>query len=314
VESAKKQKILRRVGYTALFIFSFVFFFYYTFPYNSLKEAIAVKANQFLGWQVKIGELGPSFPLGVEASDIRIQPSASSAEFIELESLEVNLSVLNFLIGKVAVFAELVSKNGGEFDVYPKHGLFDLLDQNVIPSSVGIESEKFDVGQLLTFFLASQGTGNDVNPMVGPLLATIAVRGNLNGNAEFSIDSDDLSKTSGEMSLNFQDTLLELSRSSLGVDDQKFRKAILRAKVTQGKVQIDKSSGFESQELNLGIDGSIALNKQPLRSSFNMTISVKLEEKLKEQMGTILDIAGGRDGALNLQLGGELGNPSILPM
>ncbi|MGE0172172.1 MAG: type II secretion system protein GspN [Oligoflexales bacterium] len=311
----KKKKFALSLIYVFLFFSSFTFFVYYTFPYNVLKEAITSIVADATGIQLRIQELGPSFPLGLEATNVKVVPSSANAKPIEFREVEVGIGVLNLLIGRLAIDVGLMSQNKGYANISSRHGILDLaLNQVVMPKKVELEASRFDVGNLITFFLTEQGNSPDANPMLGPLLAQIGMKANLEGYVHLDLDADDISHSQGDVSLKLNDALLLLSQSSLGLGDQKFKKALIKAKMDNGKLNFSKESGFQTQELTIDLNGDVALNKLIEKSTLNMSINLKMEQALKDQMGFILEVVGGKDGQAQFKINGTLANPSPVTM
>ena len=66
------QKIWRILTYVSVAIFSFFFFLYLLFPYQTLKEALSIKGSEFSGNNIFIDQLELNLPLGVDAYGVQI--------------------------------------------------------------------------------------------------------------------------------------------------------------------------------------------------------------------------------------------------
>ena len=295
--------------YISLFFLSFIFFVYLTFPYGVLKEAMMVEVAKATGYTVRMKEFGPSLPLGFEGEKIKISSRDGSQE-LELEELEVSVSLLSLLLLQVSVDVEVEGKGGGELEISSSWGLTQLaVDQNFIPSYVALEAEKFDIGSLASFGI--QSYSKSANDLIKGTLSKVRVAGFLNGEVELDLAVDDPSSSSGTIDLRVNKGILDLNDENLGVAKQKFKKAVVQANLQKGSLQINKKSGFHTQELKVDLTGNTSF-KNPIPSSrLNIGLDVKLEGKLKENFDFFLDMAGGKNGGVKYKLSGTLGRPAF---
>lgn len=311
----KLQQWAAPAGYVALFLVTFFFFVYITFPYLVLKEALSAKLGKLTGLDIRMEELDPNLPLGFEATKLSIS-SSRGGPAIEVQTADVSISVLNLLIGRIGVHVDLETKNGGELSVYTRMSIWKLMDGVMLPSVFELDANKFPIGPLIGFLLSSQANSPTANPMISGLLAQISMDGDLNGMIDLDIAADNPSASNGEIDINFKNMSFKINDPSLHVAEQKFKKALLKANMTKGALKFDNNSGFESDELKLGITGDIALKPQLERSNLNLELSIKLDQGLKEQFGFLLDMAGGGGSGdvVKYQLKGVLGSPSFTSM
>lgn len=306
------QKLIRPLGYTALFLVSLLFFVYLTFPYSVLKEALTAKIAKETGLDVRIEELEPALPLGFEAKNIRVAAIAGGPA-MHLQSAEIKISLLNLLIGRLGINADLESKNGGTLYVGARLGLFALIfDQNFIPRRVMVEADKFAVGSIVSFLLSKAATSPTANPMFTGILTQIGLDGNLHGEVDLDINTSNLAQSSGFIDLQLKDAKLRIDDPSLNLADQNFSKALVKAELNNGAMKINKNSGFHTQELVVDLGGNMSLKPQLDRSTMDVDVSLKLDEGLKEQFGFLLDMAGGSGGAVKYQVKGTLGAPNVV--
>lgn len=313
--SAERAETLKKAlmigGLVALFFGSFLLFLFVTFPYEVLKESIAAELSQATGYTIRIGGMSANIPLGMTAEDVRVEaPTGGPA--MTLKTLSADVSVLQFLIGKVATDVELEAGNGSiELDI--DFSIFDLIAQNVMPSHFGFEARAFPLDEAAAFGLGAATNAPGANPMVAPLLSAIGVSGELNGNADFKLDSKAPTQSTGHAEITINKAVLKLDHPSLGLPNQVFQKALLKAKVEGGDVVLDKNSGFVAEELEVTPNGKVKLAANPLASQLDLKVLVRLNKGLKERFGFIIDAVTGNpssDGQVTMQVRGPMENPS----
>lgn len=312
------KKALHVFFYIALFLFSFALFLFVTFPYEVLKESLSAEISQKSGMQVRIGDMAASLPLGLKAKDIKIENTNGSAQ-LQLKSLGVNISVLNLLIGRVraqaTVEAGTTAANTGNMDISVDFAIFDLIKGVQTPRHVAFSAKGFPIEQAVSFALSQAANAPGANPMVAPLLSAIGISGALNGKIDLDLDSKNPTQSSGMMDINLAKAVLKLSHPSLGLPDQEFKKALIKAKVENGKLNFDKSSGFVADEIELAIPkGEVSLKPVPTASILDVTVALQLNKGLKEKFGFIIDAIVGSatsDGKLTMQVRGSMDQPNV---
>lgn len=301
----KKKPLL----YTGIFCFSFILFAYLTFPYGILKEAVVVQISRATGISIRLKELGPSFPLGISAEGVTVIDGATK---VELKELDVNLSLLPLLIGKLQGNLSLVSKNNGELDLSVAWGVGQLASQDFIPGSVEVEADNFDVGSLLSFGVAS--FAKSANDLIKGTLAKIKIAGNLKGKMSLDLDTTEPSQSSGVIKLDILKGTLDMNDPNLGVPKQSFKKALIQASLAKGVLNINPNSGFHTKDLFVDLKGKSFLKSPLTRSSMDINIELKLGGKLKENFDFLLNMAGGSNGGARFRLGGTFARPSFQVM
>jgi hypothetical protein len=309
------KKVLHALLYVALFIFSFALFLFITFPYEVLKESLSAEISQQSGMQVRIGEMGASLPLGLKAKDIKIENGPSS---LALKSLSANVSVFSLLLGKVRAQAGVEAGQGasmGDMEVGVDFGILDLIKGEQTPRHLSFIAHGFPIEPVVSFALMQAANAPGANPMVAPLLSALGVAGALNSKIEMDLDSKNPTQSSGSMDVSFNKAILKLSHPSLGLPDQEFKRAGIKAKVEGGKLMIDKASGFFADEIELAIPkGEVTLKADPTASLLDVTLGLQLNKGLKEKFGFIIDAIVGNaasDGKLTVQIRGPMGAPTV---
>lgn len=306
------KKTLQILLFIGLFLASFLLFLFITFPYEVLKESIAATASQETGFDIRIGDMSASLPLGIDLKNIKVVSPSGGAQ-VALSEVNVSIGVLGFFLGKVKTYVELVS-GAGRIDIGADFGILDLISQQVTPRRVTFDSKNFPLDQLVAFGLNVAANAPNGNPMVQPLLGTIGMTAQLNGKADVALDPKQLSQSTGSAEISLGKAILKLSHPSLGLTDQAFNKALIKAKVDAGTFVVDKSSGFVSEELDVATEGKITLKPDLLSSLLDLKVVLKLDKGMKEKMGFIIDAVTGTatsDGQLTMQMRGPLLQPAV---
>lgn len=304
------QSKLNVWAYVALFIVSFIFFVYLTFPYAILKESVLSEINRTTSFRIRVERMEPSLPLGLEAEGITISSDTGGTP-LTFKSAEVQLGILNLLIGRLAATVVVETQTGGELEASGRVSLFRLISgKGVVPSHVGLEANKFEIDNIVAFFLSSQANSPTANPLVAGMLTKVGFKGKLGGMVDFDINPDNPSESSGKLNLELESGVLTVDDPNLNLGEQKFKKAKILANIEKGKLVLDKSSGFHTQNFFLDLAGDVQMKPELTNSTLNLAFNIRLEEALKENFGLILDMAGGTGGAMSYKLRGTLASPS----
>jgi len=312
------QKLGGRTGVGVIFGVSFLFFLLVTFPYEILKESIANGLSRVTGMTITMDDFGAKFPLGFQARGLSITSQGAKARTMKLSGLSVRVNPLYLLAGKVGARAYIENPDKSSMDVFVALPIWALFGGGVVvPSRIKIESEKFRIDDLAGFALASVAGGPGANPLLAPVLQGIGVTGKLDGIVDLSLSQSSPQDSSGSIKLKLVDAFLKLSDPSLGLPDQKFSRAGIEGSLGGGILNIDKASGFESEELTLTAGGSVAVKSPLPASQLQIELLVKLQKSLADKFGFLLDAFSGgmaRGGELRLQLKGPLSQPSTQPI
>lgn len=308
-EVQPKRSYFRWLWYTGLFIVSFLIFFLFTFPYGVVKEAVVGEISQATGLNIRVKEIGPSFPIGVDAEGLKIATQDSMAQ-VEFQSADVTMSILPLFIGRASFNVELVSKNKGVLEASATFGLLQLITQkDMVPSNISLESKDFELGPIVTLLLREKSkTAND---MVKDLMTQITFLGNLTGKAEMKLVASEPIQSTGTVDLQLKKATLDLNNPNLVIARQNFEKALVKASLQSGKLTIDPNSALNSQELKVAFKGNSVL-RNPFESSLlDFMIGIKLEGTLKDNFGFIMSVVGGNEGGVNYTINGNLGRPNF---
>ena len=290
--------------YTILFIFSFVVFLYLSFPYAILKEAVISQVSKATGYTIRVDSLGPNLPVGFHAEGVLVGLQDVSRG-IKVKELDVNVSLLSIIIGKISASLELISDNDGFIDLGVNFGILDLISQSFIPSSINLDAENFQMDSLFRFGL---GYIDENFPGFG---FVSSFKGDLDGEIELNLDTSDLSQSSGIMKIGLKKATLALD-PSLNLGLQNFKKAQVEANMKSGSLKFLKKSGLQSQLLKVGFAGDVKLKKRINSSALNLKVGIELYKDLKDQIGPLLSsFSGSSDGKINVAIRGILANPKV---
>ncbi|NRA67966.1 MAG: type II secretion system protein GspN [Pseudobacteriovorax sp.] len=304
MEERKASKLV----YILIFFGSFLFFLYLTFPYSILKEAVVAEVGKNTGLNIRIESFGPDLPLGFEGEKITVTGSGDLK--VELKSFEVSVSVFSLLIGRLGVEVELEDPKGGVLVASSSWSLLNMvIDNNMIPQSIDLTSESFEIGQFANFGLKTYA--KEANDLIKGTLTKMKIAGKLNGAIEADLDVDDPLQSSGIIDLKLMNASLDLNDPNLDLAKQVFKKAVVKADLKGGKLGIDKDSGFHSQELVVDVNGSAQLKNPIPKSLLNIGMDLKLLGSLKENFDFILGMMGGSDGNAKYKLSGSFGRPNF---
>lgn len=283
---------------------SFLFFFYFSFPFEVLKEAIAVRASQATGMSIEIGNMRPSFPIGLSIDKLSIaNPSGNSIKFAKVDA---KVSLLRFFLGKLGVNLLLEDEKSGYLEVFTSFNLFSLIQGNVsAPSAFVMEAKKFKIDDIFNFVLKDKAQSPDTSVLIKPLFEAFKVEGKLDANVDFSIDSIEPVNSEGEGQLAFSEMVLLITDSNMTIPNQAFDKALVKANLKDGQLRFDQSSGIVSKDIEITIGGQIT---QRPEVKLDLIIGIQLRDALKNQFGWALDAAANKptDGKLDIHIGGPL--------
>lgn len=311
---ANANKAVRILSLVGLFFVSFIFFLYFTFPYGVLKEAITAPINKNSDFNVRIGNLDPKFPLGVHAEDVLVFTDKGRKD-LKIHNIDISLSILRLLIGRLHFNVDVGSKNGGELNLGLSFGIWALLTGGANIPAISLESDNFAIDGILDFALSSLGTSPNISPLLQPLLNQILLTGNLNGSADIDLDMSDPQTSSGELDLSISGASLIIEDPAMNIAPQNFSRFVARGKMENGSLIIDKASGLTSQEMKIDLDGKVSFNKVIEASPIDVNLAVELKDGLQENFALIIELAmGGKGGRGKVRFAGTIGNPDIIKM
>ncbi len=316
--TARQRKILIGVGYGAFYWFMLLVFFYFTFPYDRLRERLVHDFNARQTGpeplRLEVDKIGSYWLSGVEADGMRListpipDPSGKPVKpkVTTVEQAHARLSLFSLLFGKRVVSFGAKAFGGG-------------LDGSITDS---------DAERVLDLTLDGLDLGE--TPILAGLLG-LPVSGKLSGTANLITPEARLSKAEGKVSM-------KLSGLAIGDGKAKIRDIIALPKLDAGELTLDadvKSGQVSVSELaahgpdlEVNASGTIRLRDQPEQSLLSMNAEFKFTEHYmnKDDMTKALFGPTGMfdldpknkrakrpDGFYGWRVGGTLSNPTFFP-
>lgn len=309
------------LGYFFLFIFSFVFFVYLTFPYQMLAERLAGEATKAGDYRLEITDFDISYFSKFTFSGIKIYHKQGDGSPLEIKQLQVNISMMKLLMGKVGASVDVKIKRGnvhGEviagINFAPKRN-----DLPVTVEDVEISFNKFPVDPVAEFFLQSlknsMASNQAVGLLIAPMINNLFITARLSGKLKMKPDFREMRKSQGSFSFKFNNAEIDLGNPDLKIPKQVFSKADISGKVDKGNLKLSDSSKLVSNEINITPTGKVMLNQALERSLLDLVMQIKLSGALKNNLQilltSILGLTESRDGSIKLELSGTLASPRV---
>lgn len=268
-------------GYVAFAIAAFGFFFYLTFPFDSVRHRIEQEASAS-GYDVEIGHLGPGL-FGVTASNLKLRkrpgpplPGAGSAEpkpseplHIDQVALRPSLFPLGLAFRADALGGTVSGAVGGmkELAVHLQLDGVDLSKGNVKGFS-GMDLAGVLDGELnLTVPRITLGGKGPAEPDFGAANGTLTLAG------------EGVTVNGGEINVPSMGGAMGLPKIILGKLDAK-----LTVEKGQGKLE---TLNAKSSDLALQGSGTLKLAKRLEYSEPNLEFRFKVEDDLKKRLGPL---------------------------
>jgi len=303
-------------GMALLFVISFLFFLYMSFPYGVLKEAISAQVQLATGITVRMESLGPAFPFGFTAEGIEIYKGRSPR--VQIKEVSATFSVLQMLMLRLGLSIDAEDAKGGDLSLGIGYGILDIVTGNLgLPSKVSLSAKSFSLDSLASFAIQTAVDKGVGGAIAGPLIAKLGLKGKLNGKADLSLNSKAPAQSSGTIKISLTDSVLVLSDPSLNFPDQAFKTAQISANLGGGTLNIDPSTRLTTADLDVGVDGKVALRSTMPLSDLSLKAFLKLQGLLGEQYGMLVDgLSNGmsKNGSLSLQITGTVGAPQFNPI
>lgn len=293
-------KLFKYIGYFVLFVFSYFIFLYWTFPYGILKERLVGAVEQQLGgdYDVRIGELSPSFFTGVVLKQVKVlKHEGSEVKTVwEAQKVKVRASLFSLIFGKTSVTFSVKTRSSSV------SGSFKATEDGFNFTS---DLSNFDLGDLGMF---SGGGGTKLSSAIdGSIKLNINKRQVIqsSGSADFSLD--DIRSSAGELKLSegMDLTLPELAFS-------KGSGSTLKFDISKGAVHI-KELKLADGDLKLDVSGDIFMSSTFKNYRMNLKGLFSVTPKLEQAVPFLFMVEKQKqaDGTYPLTITGRIGQPSI---
>jgi type II secretion system protein N len=286
----RQKQILRWVLFPLFYLTVLFLFFYWTFPFERLKDRLLVEFNARQpagpGVRMEIDDLDGYWFSGIEAEGVRLispppPPSNDEEEdkdkktpepkVIKIDELHARVSLLRMLIGTTHV-----SFGGDAF---------------------GGEISGFtsDAGDARQIEIELENVGVNEMPLLGDIVG-LPMSGAMTGTIELLLPEQKLSKAEGKISLTASDVTIgdgkAKIRNTIALPQLDAGELQIEAEVADGRVDVQKL-GAKGSDFELVSDGKIRL-RDPFDSS---VIELSLRFKFTDAYKNKSDMTKGLFGA-----------------
>ncbi|MFH0800580.1 MAG: type II secretion system protein GspN [Pseudomonadota bacterium] len=293
-------KFLKLVAYVGLFVFSFVLFLYWFFPYEVLKDRITGAIEQQLGGGVEVDmkDLKPYWFTGVDVSGLTIGAAGGggkAAPLVECKRVRARASFFSLLFGRPSV----------SFDIKIGKGeIFGSASQSDEVFSVDADLDGVDLGN---FKFIPSSTG-------------LSVSSKISGSVVLHVDRQNPANSTGSLSLSLPELKVAASEVKLGemaVPLPDFvisngRESRMKLDVGKGTITLEN---FKLSGGDLGVDlkGKVFLSTKLENYRFNLNGSFTVSKKLSDALPFlfIVEQQKQQDGSYPLSVTGRIVKPTI---
>lgn len=266
------------LGYVAFAIAAFVFFFYLTFPFDTVRTRLESEASA-TGYDLDIGKLGPGL-FGVTATNVNVRRKGQPGDdgkpneplHIDSVALRPSLFPLGLAFRANAFGGKVTGAVGGIHDL----SLQVNLD--------GVDLSKGNIKGFSGMDLA--GTLNGAVNLVVP--KTVVGGPNAKGpeepdfgaaNGSIVLEGSEVTVNGGEVNLPSMGGAMGLPRIVLG-------NLVAKVSIEKGQGKFETLTA-KSSDLNLMGSGTLKLAKRLEYSEPNLELKFKLEDELKKRLGPL---------------------------
>lgn len=288
--SPLQKKILSWVGVFAFYLFCLFVFFRLLFPYEALRERLVTEFNQSqTDRRIEIDELSGYWLFGLEAEGVRLisldsKPSQAKdqagpnppAPTIELDSVQVSVSLLSYLFGTLSV-SYSADLGGGE--------LFGVFKQSETEAFLRVKGEDIDTTSL-----------SILSNLIG-----LPLGGVLSFQMELTLPEKKMQQAEG----NFD---LQISDLSIGDGQAKVRNTIALPRISAGDLQIKaeivtgrmelKEFSTNGSDLEVSADGKLRLRDPIDKSAADINLAFRFKEAYTNKSDLTKSIFGSPDGKI----------------
>ena len=284
--------MLRFIGYVLLFVVSFVFFLYWMFPYEILKDRMITEIERQMGESVEVSieEMEPYLFTGVEIKklEIKLHEGETVYPVIKLDKLQVRIAILSALFGS------------------PRINLLANLGKGKIAGTVS------QSGSVLDFFIKLDGVDLAAIRLLSAKMG-ISISSRIDGDIRMKLDQQRITRSSGKINLGFR--AFDLHESELiptKISLAKGRDAKFLATLGKGVLSL-QSFKLAGGDLNLDLQGKVFLSAEPANSRLNLSGSFATTKQLEKALPFlfIIEKQKGADGKYPLSFTGRFSKPII---
>jgi len=292
----------RTAAYVLFFLTSFLLALHHTFPIEAVKERLILEAAA-QGWLLRMNDLSPSGLAGVRATEVTLQTRDGTR--IPVEELRASLRALPLLAGRRAV----------------------AFDAKIFDGTVSGVSEQGRTTQRLQL----KASGIALAKAGALRKATgLDLAGTLGADIDVTVDSSDLSKSTGRVEVTVKDALVQggeipIQGMSGGLSIPRIALGTLTARgaVRLARAEFDRLEA-RGEDIEVSAEQLFAQLQQRLEfSPLTGRARLRLNDGFWQKGGTAnlkpvveMALASGRnrDGTFGFQIYGTLGKPQIRVM
>ncbi|GEM_PF-2143318 len=298
-----KKEWMRYLSYAGLGLFFFVFFLFWTFPYEILKNRIIHQIEDQLGGQyhLKIKEMSAGFFTGFTFKNVEVIKTEGGKEWLMFKTpkLRVNPSWIAWMRNKTSVSFKIQTTQGKVVGTY-----YNSPEKN----EISVEFDSLRLSDLHSFTSS----------------AGLSFKGMIEGDVDLTLFKKDPSKNSGKVDISFVD--LNLASFSIKLDPNSpegmplpqiqltgAKNSKLLGEVKQNILEI-KELSFKGGQIDLNLKGKITL--APHFEDYRIFLEGKLKpSSLLAQLIPYLVLFEQQklpDGSFELQVSDSLMNPMVM--
>lgn len=261
------------LGYVAFAVAAFAFFFYLTFPFDTVRSRVEQEAAAS-GYDVEIGHLGPGL-FGVTASEVKLRKKAAAKPSEPLQLDKVALRPSFFPLGLAfraqALGGKVTGAVGGlkELAVHLELDGVDLSQGN-LKGFTGLDLAGTLDGELNLSVPKSTIGGNSKTPAEPDFGAA---------SGALTLDGEGVTVNGGEINIPSMGGAMGLPKIIFGDLD-----ARLTLEKGQGKLE---TLSAKSAEVSLLGSGTLKLARRLEYSEPNLEFKFKIEDALKKRLGPL---------------------------
>jgi len=284
---------LKWLGYPLFFLFCFIVFAYWTFPYERLRDRLIEEAGD-RGYELEIIDLGPSRLSGVTLEGVRlVLPAEGDQPPVDLifDELTVRASLLSALSDRKS-FSFSADLAGGQADGDVAFGEKEL--------EVDAEFEEIELKRIPALRRFTK----------------VPVFGQLGGEISLAMP-EEVAESEGAVDVTVEGMRLGNGEAKveipgwggLTLDEANAGDLRIEATIEEGTADIETLEA-DGEDLKLDVLGYVKLARPLKRSQFNLLLKAKVEESYKERspkVATMFELAqSGRDYQAALTPDGSL--------
>lgn len=306
----KLKKAAKWIGYPFFFLFCFLLFAYWTFPYERVRDYLVQRVEtrdtpagpQPTGWQLEIGGLEPSWVTGVELTGVRLiklpEEADQRATDVAIPTATARVGLLALLGGEVTVDFDADVAGGHVTGTYSE-------SESELHVDANIENLRLRRVSILRSFFSLPIKGQ----LDGEIDLTIAQEA-ANTNGELDLRLTNASVGDGQAKLKFGEL-----REGVTVEEIAVGTLAIAGQVSEGVLEFSRLQG-RGDDLELDAAGSVRLNRRLLNSRLDVLVRLAFADEYKDRnartgaMFGLLDLdprlraAKTSDGAIQLRVTG----------